>query len=110
MDTFHKTEDVAYFRNEQDELHRLDGPAVMFEDGTYYWFYEGTLHREDGPAVNYSSFKKWYKYGKLHRLDGPAVITTDGDEQWWIEGKEYDDPKKMPLGLFIKFLQWKFFK
>jgi len=31
------------------------------------------LHREDGPAVEwYNGSKEWYKNAKLHREDGPA--------------------------------------
>jgi hypothetical protein len=34
----------------------------------------GKLHREDGPAVEYADgSKKWYLNGKLHREGGPAV-------------------------------------
>lgn len=33
-------------------LHRLDGPAVVWDDGTQLWFFEGKLHRDGGPAVH----------------------------------------------------------
>jgi hypothetical protein len=43
------------------------------------WTLEGSLHREDGPAVEYKDgTKKWCINGKLHRLDGPAFEWLSG--------------------------------
>ena len=36
--------------NEQDQLHREDGPSVEFVNGNKFWFINDQLHREDGPA------------------------------------------------------------
>jgi hypothetical protein len=50
---------------------------------------EGQLHREDGPAVEYADgTRHWYLNGKLHREDGPAVEWADGRRQWYLNGKE----------------------
>jgi len=47
------------------------------------------LHRLDGPAIEYSNgTKEWFQCGKCHRTDGPAVIWSDGDEEWWVNDKE----------------------
>jgi hypothetical protein len=61
-------------------------------NGDLYWFKEGHynsfLHREDGPAIEYfNGSKTWYLNGKLHRLDGPAVEAANGDKYWWINGQ-----------------------
>ena len=55
----------------------------------------GGLHRTDGPAYEYTNgTKHWYLNGKRHRTDGPAVEYADGDGEWYIDGvklseKEY---------------------
>lgn len=48
---------------------------------------DGRIHRLDGPAVEYTDGTKAYMiYGKRHRLDGPAVVYSDGGETFWIDG------------------------
>ena len=48
------------------------------------------LHREDGPAIIYNSgTKKWFQHGLCHREDGPAVVTSTGRLRWWIKGIEF---------------------
>ena len=42
------------------KLHREDGPAVEYTDGTKCWCRNGKRHREDGPAVEYANgYKEW---------------------------------------------------
>jgi len=48
------------------KLHREDGPAVEYADGSKEWWWAGELHREDGPAVEYADDRKeWYWAGEL---------------------------------------------
>ena len=54
------------WKNENDELHRVDGPA--FEDSN----------------KNY----KWYLNGKHHRIGGPAIIYGKYEE-FWLDGIKY---------------------
>ena len=51
-----------------------------------YWKNEnGEYHREDGPAfIGANGYQEWYINGKRHREDGPAVIDADGTQYWWI--------------------------
>lgn len=71
--------------------HRLDGPAVIWEDGSQEWHLYGKLHRENGPAiVDQDGNEYYFSNGKLHRLDGPAII-EDGFEEWWINGRGVSD-------------------
>ena len=73
-------------------LHRLDGPAVKSADGTTVWKRYGKFHRLDGPAIEWASgAKDWWQNGKRHRLDGPAVIGADGSKAWYINGKNYSE-------------------
>ena len=39
---------------ENDKLHREDGPALEYDDGTKIWFLNGKYHRENGPAIEYA--------------------------------------------------------
>ena len=66
-------------KNNQGQLHRTDGPAVEYKNGTKYWCQENKNHRIDGlPAVEFScGSKEWWVNGERHRTDGPAVIHLD---------------------------------
>jgi len=76
----------------EGERHRLDGPACECSNGNKYWYKEGLLHRLDGPAVEHSDgTKSWYKKGLLHRLNGPAKEYSDGTKSWYIEDKYYTE-------------------
>ena len=69
-------------------LHRLDGPAAEYANGSKAWYINGKLHREDGPAAEFASGDKyWYINGKCHREDGPAVEWANGYKSWWVNGK-----------------------
>ena len=49
----------------------------------------GQLHRDDGPAVEWSNgTKSWYQNGLRHRTDGPAIEYSDGGKVWYINGEE----------------------
>ena len=56
--------------NNQDELHREDGPAIVRPDGS----------------------EEWYRNGMRHRDDGPAIIHPDGKEEWYRNGKAIPAP------------------
>ena len=76
-----------YFRNEQGELHRDDGPAVEYSYGSKWWYQNGKLHRVDGPAVESSNGSLlWYQNDKLHREDGPAIEQLDNTKTWFEHG------------------------
>jgi hypothetical protein len=70
---------------EMKVMHREDGPAAEWGDGTKIWYNNNKLHREDGPAVIISTgTKKWLLNGKFHREDGPAIECADGSKTWYI--------------------------
>lgn len=60
---------TTFYLNDQDKYHRLDGPAIEWEDGD----------------------KEWYINGLHHRLDGPAIEWSDGDKVWYINGVQYTE-------------------
>lgn len=62
---------------------------------------DGQLHRENGPAVEYpNGSKEWWFNGVLHRLDGPAVENINGDNAWYINGEII---KKIQSGIELIF-------
>ena len=61
--------------------------TVDVEGGKEKWYHNGLLHREDGPAVEWvDGTKQWYQNGLLHRIDGPAT-SCKGKLGWWYRGK-----------------------
>jgi len=67
------------------KLHRIGAPALEWDDGTRQWWFNGKLHRLDGPAYEGASgTKEWHMNGKRHRTDGPAVEHVNGTRQWWV--------------------------
>jgi len=58
-----------------------------YSDGSVldYYDYNKVLHRLDGPAVEYvDGSKRWWVEGQRHRLDGPAIEYADGHKEYWI--------------------------
>jgi hypothetical protein len=102
-----KHEDATYYYLNND-LHRIDGPAVEYNYGSgrwrkRCWYKNGKLHRIDGPAIEYSDGEKWwYQNGRLHRLDGSAIEYTDGYKQWYYEGKRIDCKSQEEFERYIK--------
>jgi len=60
--------------------------------GDKSWCLNSNLHKIDGPAVEYANGTKyWCLNGKLHRTDGPAVEFADGDKEWWLNDIQYSE-------------------
>ena len=94
------------------EIHREDGPAVIFPDGTQVWYLNGLCHRKGGPAVIHpDGTQGWYRNRKRHREDGPAIIFPDGSQCWLLNGKAVsmeavlDTPEKMEAYLLEESLR-----
>ncbi len=90
------------YLNKLGQLHRVNGPAVEWVDGTKSWWINGKLHREDGPAIELSDGSKiWYIHGELHRIDGPAIECPNGAKEWYINGKKLTE-SEYTLLRFVK--------
>jgi hypothetical protein len=77
-----------YYKN--GKLHRADGPAIEWSNGSKCWYINGECHRTDGPATDdVGGYKEWRINGKLHRVDGPAVENVGGYKEWWFNGQLY---------------------
>ena len=82
--------DCKTWTNDIGDVHRTDGPAKIWEDGSYEYWLNGKLHREDGPAICWvEDREEWWFYDVLHRSDGPAVIFLHDEDypMWYINGK-----------------------
>jgi len=94
--------------------HRLDGPAIEWANGSKSWYVDDKLHRVDGPAYEWANeSKSWYVDDKLHRLDGPAIEYADGDKEWWVDGellteKEFNALTSPTLELTLEQIAAKF--
>lgn len=71
--------------NEDNKLtrHNLDGPAVIWANGTQSWFKDDLWHREDGPA-------------RVH---------ADGDTSWWLKGIMKTKEYSLPLYVVRKYMK-----
>ena len=97
METYKVTVDkdkTIRWYNDKVQLHRLDGPAVEWADGSKEWWVEDKRHCLDGPAFEDAhGCKAWWVDGKRHRLDGPAFERASGYKEWWVEGKYMTEEK-----------------
>ena len=60
--------------------------------GTKFWRLTGQLHRTNGPSIMWDDgYQAWHNYGKLHRTDGPAVTYSSGQVEYWINGKQLSE-------------------
>jgi hypothetical protein len=67
---------MIYF-NEEEQPHRIDGPAIECEDG----------------------HKEYWVNGKLHRIDGPAIEWPYGDKEYWVNGERYTEQEFNQISL-----------
>lgn len=75
------------YRNKLGQLHREDGPAMVYDTGDEYYYINNKLHRLDGPAVITSTGTQYYNNGLRHRVGAPAVITSYGSCEYYQHGK-----------------------
>ena len=75
-----------YWKNNEGQFHRDDGPAVIEHDGGEWWYCRGQLHRIGGPAICGDGNEWWYQYGQRHRVDGPAIVGDGYGPEYWING------------------------
>ena len=77
------------YYNNAGELHRDEGPAVEWPDGSKGWVQNGQYHRTDGPAIERANgTKDWAQNGQRHRTDGPAIEWANGRKNWYINDVE----------------------
>lgn len=64
------------------DYHREDGPAVIWDDGSYIWYRHGWFHRNDGPAFFNAEYGNlhWYFDGKKYSFEEWLEINDEIDE------------------------------
>lgn len=62
---------------------------VKSSSGEYYYDENDNFHRLDGPALidNRNGLQYYYIHGELHREDGPAIIDDNGSCQYFLNHK-----------------------
>lgn len=76
-----------YSDREMIILHREDGPAIEWSDGSKSWLIDNKRHREDGPAYEgQNGSKEWWLNDERHREDGHAVEWGGGYREWHLNG------------------------
>ena len=72
------TDKATKWYNESNQLHREDGPAIKYANGSKFYFINGKLHREDGPAVKYEIGSSGYENGdKLYYINGKLLTEEE---------------------------------
>lgn len=57
--------------------------------GNIRHYCDGQLHRDNGPALIFASGEvQFYRKGELHREDGPALILASGEVQFYLSGEK----------------------
>jgi hypothetical protein len=105
MENFNKVERTkdGIFYSLNDELHRIDGPAIEYSNGSKAWYQNGKRHRIEGPAIEFNNgYKAWYQNGLCHRLDGPAKEFANGYKLWYHEDKYITDKSQKEFERLIK--------
>ena len=60
-----KEQEWVVWRDAEDQLYRSNGLTMERSDSTKYCTLNGQIHKEDGPAIEYvDGSKKWFLFGK----------------------------------------------
>lgn len=88
-----KRSGMVMWSDELGRPHRINGPAIVFPNGSEQWYRHGELHREGGPAMIWvGDSEAWFQNGVRHREDGPAYTILKTDiKMWWIHGEQVFD-------------------
>ena len=79
----------SIYYNDEDQMHRTDGPAVEWEDGSKVWVINNMYHRLDGPAEIYvdgDMIRKFYsinnkRYSEQDFNNHPEVIAYRNEQK-----------------------------
>jgi len=94
-------DDRVHFKNDNGQLHRVDGPAVIMNDGSSkHWYFNGKRHRVDGPAVEFSDgCFQWWRSGHPHSVSGPAMKFKDETVSYYLHGRRFSTKEEWFLAL-----------
>ena len=90
---------IRKYFNAAGQLHREDGPAIEWADGSKFWYQYGSLHRTNGPAIETDNgHTEWWVNDRRHREDGPAIIWANGFLEWWQNGQRHREDGPAVVG------------
>ena len=77
------------YYNDEDQIHRTDGPAIEWADGSKAWVINNNYHRIEGPAEIYvdgDTIRKFYsinnkRYSEQDFNNHPEVITYRNEQK-----------------------------
>lgn len=65
---------------------------VKEDEDKIQWYLGDKLHKENGPAVEFADgTREWWIDGKRHREDGAAIEFGDGTNKWFLDGKNLSE-------------------
>ena len=75
--------------NDLGQLHRIDGPAIIYANGSKYWYNNGLRHRLDGPASEfvYGPFHKTIHYihdNELTEEEFKEITQSEEHLNWYL--------------------------
>ena len=86
-------------------LHREDGPAIIYSDGTKKWFFQGQLHRKGGPAIEYPDGTcEWYVNGCCYSLWSHSIPQNYSSYQPFLSPHSSFDPKWIYISISMVLL------
>lgn len=73
------TDGTVRWHNKKGQLHRTDGPAIEWLNGTKLWYYEGVYHRDGSlPAIEWADGSVEYFHHGVRYY--PEIIQINGEE------------------------------
>ena len=121
-----ESETTIWHFDDNDDLHRVNGPAIERDGGPIHYFVRGTeifppddtgfdlaSVAEDGVQrwtsgtgnrecmVGADGSRTFYRDGDIHRNGAPAIIDADGTEHWYRYDKEIASPWPAPATVTI---------
>lgn len=68
----------------------MNNIKTVYENRIEYTNENGLLHRVDGPAIEWNNGdKSYFLNGMRHRTDGPAMVSHNGVFAWYLDGEVY---------------------
>ena len=84
---YHPSGKPTQWKDKKNRLHRDDGPAEIYPDGTEVWCHHGLLHRSDGPAMCFpNGVKRWFYHGQRFETFAEWLdhVAQSPEERSWL--------------------------
>ena len=73
---------TTYYKKGTTIIHREDGPAIIWANGSKFWIVENKYHRENGPTIEWFEgdevLYSWHIRGERLSPEKEAVLN-----KWW---------------------------